>query len=165
MRVYGAKDNPYKLPAFLTPRIFSLEVLRQRFNSYFIHFASKNQAASFKLPIIVGPFTVKSKAVVKIIDEMLVCFNFEEDEAFQYDPCQIISNKRKKLKRGSYEHKGTHEMKELANKIIFSSKEVEDLEDSEQTELEDTKIKITNLVIVEDLEKIPHDEDVVEVDT
>ena len=37
---------------------------------------------------------------------MLVFFNFEEDQACQYDPCQIISNKRKKLKRGSYENIG-----------------------------------------------------------
>ena len=59
---------------------------------------------------------------------MLVFFNFEEGQANQYDPCQIILKRRKKLKRGSYEHKGTPEIKELANKLIFSSKEGEELE-------------------------------------
>lgn len=56
-------------------------------------------------------------------------------------------------------------MKELANKIIFSSKEGEDSEDSKQTESKGTKMKITTLVRVEDLGKIPHDEDISEVDT
>ena len=77
MRIYGAEVNPYRLPSFLTPRIFSLEVLRQRFNSNFIHFSRKNQVASFKLPVIVGPFTIKSKTVVQLIDEMIACYKFE----------------------------------------------------------------------------------------
>ena len=33
IRVYGPKEKPYKLPVFLTPRIFALEVLRQRLHS------------------------------------------------------------------------------------------------------------------------------------
>ena len=89
-RVYGDEFNPYRFSTFLTPIIFALEVLRQRFNSDFIHFSSKNHATSFKLRITVSPFTVKNKATTKIIDEMLVCLNFEEDQACQYDSCQII---------------------------------------------------------------------------
>ena len=30
IRVYGFEGPPYRLPAFLTPRLFALEVLRQR---------------------------------------------------------------------------------------------------------------------------------------
>lgn len=93
---------------------------------------SKNQAVSFKLLITIGPFTVKSKEVVKLIDEMLVCYNFEEDQACQYDSCRIISNKRKKLKVGMFEHKGTPEMKELANKLTYSSQEETDSKDLEE---------------------------------
>ena len=63
---------------------------------------------------------------------MLVFFNFEEDQACQYDPCQIVSNKRKKLKRGSYEHTVTPEMKELANKLTYSSQEKTDSENLEE---------------------------------
>lgn len=126
LRVYGEDLNAYRFPNFLTRRIVSLEVLRQRVNSDFIQFSSKNHAASFKLLRIVGPFTVKSKYATKIIEEMLAFFNFEEDKSYQYDPCQIILNKRKKIKRGNYKHKGTLEMKELENKLIFSSKEGED---------------------------------------
>lgn len=90
LRMYGAEVNPYRLPAFLTTRIFALEVLRQRSNSDFFHFASKNQAASLKLLVVVGPFTIKNKAVVQLIDEMMTCYKFEEDRSCQYDPYHII---------------------------------------------------------------------------
>lgn len=90
-------------------------------------------------------------------------FNFEEDQYYQYDPCQIISNIRKKLKRGSYEHKGTPEMKELSNKLIFSRKEGE-YSDLEQIEPEYTTMKITILIRVEDAGKIPRNEDIKEID-
>ena len=125
-RVYGAEVNPYGLPTFLTPRIFALEILRRRFNSYFIQFSSKNQVASFKLPLTIGPFTVKNKEVVKLIDEMMACYKFEEDQACQYDPYHIISYKRKKLRRGGYEHKGTIEMEKPTKKLTYSSEEGSD---------------------------------------
>ena len=47
--IYGSEKSPYKLPKFLTPRIFALEILMQRFDSNHIHFTSKNQAGTFKL--------------------------------------------------------------------------------------------------------------------
>ena len=94
------------------------------------------------------------------MEEMLVCFNFEEDQSYQYDPCKIISNIRKKLKRGNYDHKGTPEKKELANKLIFSSKEGQDSKDSKQIEHEDTPMNITTLIRVEDVGKRPHNEDI-----
>ena len=48
IRVYGIEKNPYKLPKFLTPRIFGLEILIQRFDSDYIQFTSRNQAGTFK---------------------------------------------------------------------------------------------------------------------
>jgi hypothetical protein len=41
IRIYGFEEQPYRLPTFLTPRIFSLEVLRQRLHSDELHFSSK----------------------------------------------------------------------------------------------------------------------------
>ena len=41
-------------------------------------------------------------------------------------------------------------MKELANRLIFLCKEGEDSKYSEQTKLEDTTMKITTLIRVED---------------
>ena len=42
------------------------------------------------LPVTVGPFTVKNRNVVKIIEEIMVRFQFEEDISCQYDPLGII---------------------------------------------------------------------------
>ena len=120
IRVYGAEKQPYKLPKFLTPRIFGLEILRQRFDSDYVHFTSKNQAGTFKLPVTIGPFTVKNRNATKIIEDIMACFQFEEDIACQYDPLGIIQEKRRKLKQGAYEHTGTERMSKLANKLTFS---------------------------------------------
>ena len=126
MRIYEAEVNPYRLPIYLTPRIFTFVVLRQRFNSNFIHFSSKNQVASFKLPVTIGPFTVKNKVVVQLIDEIMACYEFEEDQSCQYDTHHIISDKKKELRRGGYEHKGITEMEKLENKLTHLSEEGSD---------------------------------------
>ena len=96
IRVYGLEEKPYRLPTFLTPRIFSLEVLRQRLHSDVLHFASKNQASSFKIPITLGPFIVKHKSAVELIGDIMACFGFQEEPSCQYDAHYIISNRREK---------------------------------------------------------------------
>lgn len=60
---------------------------------------------------------------------MLTCFSFEKDVSCQYDPTGVIHEKRRKLKRGTYEHKGTSEMEKLANKFVYSDEE-KDLEEA-----------------------------------
>ena len=108
IRVYGCEEKPYKLP--VTPRIFALEVLRQRLHSDELHFSSKKQTTNLKFPITIGTFTVRNKATIQLIDDIMVLFRFSTDEACQYDPLQIISKKKKRQKRGGYDHKGTLEM-------------------------------------------------------
>ena len=61
----------------------------------------------------------------------MACFEFEEDISCQYDPLGIIQEKRKKLKRGVYEHKGTEEMNKLENKLVFSYGDESNSEDTE----------------------------------
>ena len=119
IRVYGFEHQPYMLPSFLTPQIFSLEVLRQRLHSDELHFSSKKQTSTFKVPITVGPFTVRNRAAIKLIDDMMSCFSFARDFSCQYDPLHIISKKRKRHKRDNYEHQGTLEMEQMANKLTL----------------------------------------------
>ena len=107
IRVYGCEEKPYKLPVFLTPRIFALEVLRQRLHSDELHFSSKKRSTNLKFPIIVGPFTVRNKAAIELIDGIMSCFSFSTNEGCKYDPLHIISKKKKRQKRGGYEHQGT----------------------------------------------------------
>lgn len=42
IRVYGSEEKPYRLPVFLTPRIFALKFLRKRLHYDLVHFASRN---------------------------------------------------------------------------------------------------------------------------
>ena len=104
IRIYGYEEQPYRLPTFLTPIIFSLEVLRQRLHSDELHFSSKKQTSNFKVLITIGPFTVRNKATIELIDDIMAYFKFVPNEACQYDPLQLISKKKKKQKRGNYEH-------------------------------------------------------------
>ena len=52
---------------------------------------------------------------------MMACFGFVEDFSCQYDPPHIISKRRKKQKRGNYEHQVTPEMEKMANMLILPS--------------------------------------------
>jgi hypothetical protein len=61
--VYGYQEGPYLLPIFLTPRIFSLEFIRQRIISEVEHFLKAHKASNLKFPFIVGPFVVKNKSI------------------------------------------------------------------------------------------------------
>jgi len=49
----------------------------------------------------------------------MACFGFAMDPSCQYDPYHLISNKKKKQKRGRYEHQGTQEMEQMANQLSF----------------------------------------------
>ena len=82
-----------------------------------------HQASSFKVPITLGPFTVKHKSTAELIDDIKACFGFQEEPSCQYDPHHIISNRRKKQKIIRYDHKGTVEMEQMANKLTLSSEE------------------------------------------
>ena len=104
IRVYGFEHPPYRLPTFLTPCVFSLEVLRQRMHSDELHFASKKQTSTFKVPINVRPFIVRNRESIEIIDDIKACIGFFQDFSCQYDPRHIISKKRKMQKMGNYEH-------------------------------------------------------------
>ena len=54
---------------------------------------------------------------------MITCFSFERDVSCQYDPARVIHKNRRKLKRGTYEHKDTSEMEKLANNFVYSNEE------------------------------------------
>jgi hypothetical protein len=59
IRVYGFSEAPYILPTFLTPRIFSLEFIRQRLHSETKHFLNYKKSSNIKFPFNMGPFSLK----------------------------------------------------------------------------------------------------------
>lgn len=86
-----------------------------------LHFSSKKQTSTFKVPITIGPFTVKNRAAIELIDDIMACFGFDLYFACQYDPLHIISKKRKRKKRGNYENQGTPEREQMENKLTLPS--------------------------------------------
>jgi len=76
IRVYGSEDQTYRIPAFLTPRIYSLVVLRKRLHSDELDFSSKKQTSTFNVPITIGPFIVKNRESIDLIDDIMACFGF-----------------------------------------------------------------------------------------
>ena len=72
LRVYGFIGEPYRLLVFLTPRIFSLEFMRQRLYAKEEHFRAFKKSSNIKFPLKVGPFIFKNKSslmIGKIIGE------------------------------------------------------------------------------------------------
>ena len=59
IRVYGFVHEPYILPTFLIPRIFSLEFIRQNFIVENDHFINFRKSYEIKFPLKVGTFIIK----------------------------------------------------------------------------------------------------------
>ena len=71
IRVYGFFHDPYILPSFLTPRIFSLELVMQKLIVENEHFSSFRKASEIKFPWVIGPFIIKKKNALPVIQSLL----------------------------------------------------------------------------------------------
>ena len=68
--IYGFEEEPYLLPTFLTPRLYSLEYIRRRISVDLFHFVSDNKTSNFKFQQNIGPFVVKNRSDLKVINEI-----------------------------------------------------------------------------------------------
>ena len=68
IRVYGFEGEPFRLPRFISRRLFALEFLRQRLVAENDNFIKHKKASSMKLLFTLEPFVVKSIFVVTAID-------------------------------------------------------------------------------------------------
>ena len=94
LRVYGFTGEPYRLPAFLTPRIFTLEFMRQRLNAKEEHFGAFKKYSNVKFPLKVCPFIFKNKSALLVIEKLLEVMDFQKEEKVNYDPHHIISQRK-----------------------------------------------------------------------
>ena len=92
IRLYGFVYQPYVLPAFLTARIFSLGFLRQNITVEEEHILSFKKS-DMKFPWEAGPYAVKSRVALPVIDNMLNSMGFPLGVAINYDPHQMISKR------------------------------------------------------------------------
>ena len=77
IRVYGFTGNPYFLPSFLTTRIFSLEYIQQIITMDDLHFVAKKLTQMFKVPQEIGPFLVKQRTALKVVEALVRGMAFE----------------------------------------------------------------------------------------
>ena len=56
LRIYGFTQEPYRLTAFLTPRVSALEYMRQRVHAEEEHFGAFKKSSNIKFPLKVGSF-------------------------------------------------------------------------------------------------------------
>ena len=105
IRLYGFTQSPYMLPSFLNPRVFSMEFIRQKLIIEMEHLLKYKNSTDIKYPWAVGPFTIKDKGALTMVEGLLRDLGFEIEPAINYDPHQVISNKRKAQRRKPFKHK------------------------------------------------------------
>ena len=86
IRFYGFTQSPYMLPAFLNPRVFSMEFIRQKMLVEIEHFLKYKKSIDIKYPWVVGPFTIKNKGALPMVEGLLRELGFEIELAINYDP-------------------------------------------------------------------------------
>ena len=99
LRIYGFTGEPYKLPAFLTPRIFALEFMRQRLHSEEEHFGAFKKYSNIKFPLKVGPFIFKNKGALVFAEKSLENMEFQKEPRVNYDPHHVISLRKQANKK------------------------------------------------------------------
>ena len=91
IRGYGFFDEPYILPAFLTPVIFSLQFIKKKLTVENKHFINFRKASEIKFPLKVGPLIIKIKVAVLVVEGLMQEMNFKKGNLVNYDPHNIIS--------------------------------------------------------------------------
>jgi hypothetical protein len=108
--VYGFTGAPYLLPAFLTTKFFALEFIRQRLHSE-EHLCAFKKASDVKFPLKVGPFIIKNKETLSVVEKLLKIMDFQEAERMNYDPHQIISQRRHLNGNKAFDHQTVEGLK------------------------------------------------------
>ena len=103
IKVYGFEGKPYKLPKFLTRRLFVLEFLRQRLSVENENFIKHKKVSSIKFKFTLEPFVVEYVYVVTIIDQIMESMNFQTFKSLRYDPKKVIHQRKLDVNLSGYE--------------------------------------------------------------
>ena len=104
IRLLGFTQSPYMSLTFLTPRFFSMEFIRQNLFLDIEHFLKYKKSTDIKNPWTVGLFTIKNKGSLPMVEALLIDLGFETKPIINYDPRQVISNKRKYQRINPFKH-------------------------------------------------------------
>ena len=119
LRVYGFTREPYRLPSFLTPRIFALEYMRQRLHVEEEHFGAFKKSSNIKFPLKVGSFIFKNKGALVFVEKLLESMDFQREQRINYDPYHIISLRKQENKNKPFDHQIVEGLNEIANLFYF----------------------------------------------
>ena len=76
IKVYGFSAAPFMLPIYLTPLVFTLELIRHRIFVYEEHFTAHGKDFWMKYPINFGPFIVKKPPTLPMVEKFLKAMKF-----------------------------------------------------------------------------------------
>ena len=141
LRVYGFMEEPYKLPAFLTKRIFVLEFLRQRLYVESELFLKHKKSSNIKFKFTIEPFVVDSTSSLPIIQDLLRSMKFDQDRKASYDPKHIISKRKVSCKLGTFEHEKDQELSAMAN-VEFMEQDLDE-DDIEQKKRKKVEVHLS----------------------
>ena len=86
IRLYGFVHQPYILPTFLKTKTFYSEFLSQRLTFETENFLNFRKSLDIKFPWDEGPYVVKSRDALLIIDSLLKSMGFSLGTVVNYDP-------------------------------------------------------------------------------
>ena len=115
MRLYCFTQSPYMLPYFLTPKVFSMDFIRKMMPIEIECFLKYKKSTDIKYPWVVVPFTIKNKGAFPMVEGLLRELGFETKPTINYDPHQVISNRRNAQKRNPFKHEEVVGLAEAAN--------------------------------------------------
>ena len=113
--VYGSELAPYKLPKYLSMRIFSLEYIRQMIGVDEVHFLSAKKKSHFRIKSQIDPLICNSRATGGEADKILKEIKFTHSFNWSYDPIGIISKKRVEKNSTPYTHTHRLEIEKYMN--------------------------------------------------
>ena len=107
--------NPMFYLLLLPPRIFALEFIKNKLIVENEHFINFKKSLEIKFPWVVGPFIIKSKFVLTIVERLLKEMKFQTVAVVNYDPHHVISVRREVNKNKPFEHQEVEGLAESAN--------------------------------------------------
>ena len=99
--------------------MFALELIRQKLIVEDEHFLIFKKTSEIKFPWTMGPFFIKRKASLSIIEIMLREMGFLVEFDVNYDPHHVISNRRQANKNKPFEHFEVAGLSEATNWLDY----------------------------------------------
>ena len=77
------------------------------------HFGAFKKSSDVKFPFKIDPFVFKIKVSLNIVENLLEAMEFHKMKRLNYDPRQIILQRRQQNKNKAFEHQSVEGMDEI----------------------------------------------------